>query len=196
MGIWRTASTSCLKATGYPRPQKTTITEFGYSATKLFMMGMTALMMRMKRISFFPRKLLPLQISIAADAAVPPPAKPQQRPAARSAQPAQRSTGQSSSPPEKRSAKQPETVFGKPEQAALKEKKGFDPYDLLRPAVIFLIILVIVLAAMGLFKLFGGKNDKKETSAPSSSPEVTTEATVAPEPATEPEPSTEAPEDL
>ncbi len=59
--------------------------------------------------------------------------------------------------------------------------------------MIFLIILVIVLAAMGLFKLFGGKNDKKETSAPSTSPEVTTEATVAPEPATEPEPSTEAP---
>ena len=37
------------------------------------MMVMTALMMRMKRISFFPRKLLPLQISIAADAAVPHP---------------------------------------------------------------------------------------------------------------------------
>ena len=59
------------KRQGYPKPQKTTITEFGYSATKLFMMVMTALMMRMKRISFFPRKLLPLQISIAADAAVP-----------------------------------------------------------------------------------------------------------------------------
>ena len=81
MGIWRTASTSCLKATEYPRPQKTTITEFGYSATKLFMMVMTALMMRMKRISFFPRKLLPLQISIAADAAVPrPPGRSSARP--------------------------------------------------------------------------------------------------------------------
>ena len=70
-----------LSATGYPKPQKTTITEFGYSATKLFTTEMTALSMRTKRSSFFPRKLQPLQISIAADAAVPrPPDRSSARP--------------------------------------------------------------------------------------------------------------------
>ena len=121
------------------------------------------------------------------------PAKPQQRPAARSAQPAQRSTGQRSSSPQRSGQRSSQRPSSANRSRRRSKKKGFDPYDLLRPAVIFLIILVVVLAAMGLFKLFGGKDDKKETSAPSSSPEVTTEATVAPEPATEPEPSTEAP---
>ncbi len=161
MGIWQTVLTSCSKATGYPRPQKTTITEFGYSATKLFMMGMTALMMRMKRISFFPRKLLPLQISIAADAAVPPPRQATAAPCGQI-----RTAGSEKHRPGvrlpqrsgQRSSQRPSSANRSRRRS---KKKGFDPYDLLRPAVIFLIILVIVLAAMGLFKLFGGKNDKK-----------------------------------
>lgn len=117
------------------------------------------------------------------------PTRPQQRPASRTAQPAQRSTGQRSPAPQ-RSGQRPSTVNRSRRRS---KKKGFDPYDLLRPAVIFLIILVVVLAVMGLFKLFGGKGGDKETTAPSTSPEVTTEATAAPEPVTEPEPSTEAP---
>lgn len=73
------------------------------------------------------------------------------------------------------------------------KNRGFDPYDLLRPAVIFLIIFVFALIVFFAFKGFGKKGDGKETTAPSTSPEVTTEATIAPEPATDPEPQTEAP---
>ena len=118
------------------------------------------------------------------------PTRPQQRPASRSSQPAQRSTGQRSSSPQRNGQRTAQRPSSANRSRRRSKKKGFDPYDLLRPAVIFLIILVVVLAAMGLFKLFGGKDDKKETSAPSTSPEVTTEATAAPEPATEPEPAT------
>lgn len=73
------------------------------------------------------------------------------------------------------------------------KNRGFDPYDLLRPAVIFLIIFVFALIVFFVFKGFGKKGDGKESTAPSTSPEVTTEAIVTPEPATDPEPPTEAP---
>lgn len=71
------------------------------------------------------------------------------------------------------------------------KKKGFDAYDLLKPALIFLVLLILVLV---LVKLIPGKNDNKETTAPESATEMPTEAipsTEAPTEATEPE--TEAP---
>jgi len=71
------------------------------------------------------------------------------------------------------------------------KKRGFDAYDLLKPALIFLVLLILVLVIV---KLIPGKNDNKETTVPESATEITTEAipsTEAPTEATEPE--TEAP---
>ncbi|MEY8355294.1 DUF4145 domain-containing protein [Lachnospiraceae bacterium 54-53] len=71
------------------------------------------------------------------------------------------------------------------------KKKGFDAYDLIKPAFIFLILLVLVLVIV---KLIPGKNDKKETTASEPSTEMTTEAITTTEaPTEEPEPETEAP---
>lgn len=70
------------------------------------------------------------------------------------------------------------------------KKKGFDPYDLLRPALIFLVILIIALVIWGIFKKGG---DKKETTEAPSTEQVTTEAVTPTEPVTEPVETTQAP---
>ncbi len=64
------------------------------------------------------------------------------------------------------------------------KKRGFDPYDLIKPALIFLVIVIVIFGAVKLIGKFTGK--PKETEAPTST-EVTTQAT-------EPVPSYEATE--
>ena len=59
------------------------------------------------------------------------PAKPQQRPAARSAQPAQRSTGQRSSSPQRSGQRSSQRPSSANRSRRRSKKKGFDPYDLL-----------------------------------------------------------------
>ncbi|MFT4106677.1 MAG: DUF4145 domain-containing protein [Lacrimispora sp.] len=69
--------------------------------------------------------------------------------------------------------------------------RGFDPYDLLKPALIFLALLVVVMIFV---KLVPGKGDKKETTASQTPTEISTESMLPTE--TPPEtaaPSTEAP---
>lgn len=131
--------------------------------------------------------------------------KPQQRQAgARPSSAAQRSGGQRSGTPQRsagaqrsgasRSGQRPAQRPSSASRSRRRSKnRGFDPYDLLRPAVIFLCILAVVLVAVFLLKGCGKEDDGKDTTAPSTSPEVTTEATMAPEPATDPVPETEAP---
>ncbi len=71
------------------------------------------------------------------------------------------------------------------------KKKGFDPYELLKPALIFLVLLVLVLIIV---KLIPGKNSKKEPTTAETIAEVTTEAVTSAETSAEPtEPETEAP---
>ncbi len=71
------------------------------------------------------------------------------------------------------------------------KKKGFDTYSLLRPALIFLVLLVIV---MVIIKLIPGKADKKETTVPEPTAAITTEAMTTTEAETlPPETETEAP---
>lgn len=64
------------------------------------------------------------------------------------------------------------------------KKKGFDPYDLIKPGVIFLVLLVIVIIIV---KVIPKKEDPKQTPAPETSTE--TMATTPP-----PETSTAPPE--
>ncbi len=68
--------------------------------------------------------------------------------------------------------------------------RGFDPYDLLKPALIFLALLVIVMIFV---KLVPGKGDKKETTASLPPTEVSTEAMLPTETPPETAPPTEAP---
>ena len=71
------------------------------------------------------------------------------------------------------------------------KKKGFDAYELLKPALIFLVLLVLVLIIV---KLIPGKGSKKEPTTVATTAEVTTEAITNTEAPTEPaEPETEAP---
>ncbi len=71
------------------------------------------------------------------------------------------------------------------------KKKGFDPYELLKPALIFLVLLVLVLIIV---KLIPGKNSKKDPTTAETAAEVTTEAMTSAETSAEPtEPETEAP---
>lgn len=71
------------------------------------------------------------------------------------------------------------------------KKKGFDAYGLLKPTLIFLVLLILILIFV---KLIPGKNDKKETTAPEITTEATTEVMPTTEAPTKPtEPETEAP---
>ncbi len=71
------------------------------------------------------------------------------------------------------------------------KKKGFDAYELLKPALIFLVLLVLVLIIV---KLIPGKGSKKEPTTVETTAEVTTEAMTSAETSAEPtEPETEAP---
>lgn len=71
------------------------------------------------------------------------------------------------------------------------KKRGFDIYDLLKPGLIFLVLLVVVLLVV---KLIPGKHDKKETTASESPTQITAEATEASETiATEAETETAVP---
>ncbi|MDR7812003.1 SH3 domain-containing protein [Lacrimispora sp.] len=71
------------------------------------------------------------------------------------------------------------------------KKKGFDPYELLKPALIFLVLLVLVLIIV---KLIPGKDSKKDPTTAETTAEVTTEAMTSAETSAEPtEPETEAP---
>ena len=54
------------------------------------------------------------------------------------------------------------------------KKRGFDPYDLIKPALIFLVILIVIFGAVKLIGKFTGK--PKETE-PTTSAEITTQAT-------------------
>lgn len=63
------------------------------------------------------------------------------------------------------------------------KKKGFDPTDLIKPAIIFVILLVIVFI---IIKLIPGKDDKKQTSAPETSVESSSETMPPTETPTEP----------
>jgi len=70
-------------------------------------------------------------------------------------------------------------------------KNSFDVYGLLKPALIFLVLLVLVLIIV---KLIPGKDSKNEPTTTPTSAEVTTEAmTSAETPTTAAEPETEAP---
>ena len=71
------------------------------------------------------------------------------------------------------------------------KKNSFDFYGLLKPALIFLVLLVLVLIIV---KLIPGKNSKKDPTTSAATTEVTTEAMASTEtPTTAPEPETEAP---
>ncbi len=71
------------------------------------------------------------------------------------------------------------------------KKKGFDVYELLKPALIFLVLLVLALIIV---KLIPGKNSKKEPTTADTVAEVTTEAVTSAETSAEPtQPETEAP---
>lgn len=70
-------------------------------------------------------------------------------------------------------------------------KRGFDPFDLVKPAAIFILLLVIILVFV---KLIPGKSDKKETSAPETTIQATSEAVPTTEALPLPtEPETEPP---
>lgn len=88
------------------------------------------------------------------------------------------------------SQRQPQRSSSKGRSRRRSQKNTPDTSGLLRPALIFLGVLVIVLIFV---KLVPGKGDKKETTAPETSAEISTEATseVITEETTEPE--TEAP---
>jgi len=71
------------------------------------------------------------------------------------------------------------------------KKKGFDVYELLKPALIFLVLLILALIIV---KLIPGKNSKKEPTTAATVAEVTTEAMTSAETSAEPtQPETEAP---
>lgn len=94
-------------------------------------------------------------------------------------------------PPQRSVSRSGQRVSAQSKSRRRPKKRGFDIYDLVKPGLIFLVLLVVVLVAV---KLIPGKNDKKETSASESPTQVTTEAMEATEAMTaEAEPETEAP---
>lgn len=132
-----------------------------------------------------------------------PPRTATSRPSTPRTETAYRQGGQSSTArrPEgmKNSQRGPERNVSRPSQRPHPQsrsrkrsrKKGFDPMDLLKPAVIFLVLLVIIIV---LVKLIPGKHDKKETTVPETSVQMSTEAVPTTEALPIPtEPETEAP---
>lgn len=94
-------------------------------------------------------------------------------------------------PPQRSGSRSGQRVSAQSKSRRRPKKRGFDIYDLVKPGLIFLVLLVVVLIAV---KLIPGKNDKKETTASEPSTQMTTEAMETTEAmTTETEPETEAP---
>ena len=111
--------------------------------------------------------------------------------AARPAGTRQTGTRSSQRPPQRAVSRNGQRISSQSRSRRRSKNRGFDPYDLLKPALIFLALLVVVMIFV---KLVPGKGDKKETTASQTPTEVSTEAMVPTE--TPPEtaaPSTEAP---
>ena len=118
-------------------------------------------------------------------------ARPSERPGAERT--GQRSEGARTGqrPPQRSVSRNGQRVSAQSKSRRRMKKRGFDIYDLLKPGLIFLVLLVVVLVVV---KLIPGKNDKKETTASEPSTQVTSEAMETTEAMTaETAPETEAP---
>ena len=105
----------------------------------------------------------------------------QQRPG--TARPGQR-------PPQRTVSRNGQRVSAQSRSHRRTKKRGFDIYDLIKPGLIFLILLIVILAVV---KLIPGKSDKRKTTAEIPT-QVSTEAMKPTEaPVTEPETETEPP---
>lgn len=105
----------------------------------------------------------------------------QQRPG--TARPGQR-------PPQRAVSRNGQRVSAQSRSHRRTKKRGFDIYDLIKPGLIFLILLIVILAVV---KLIPGKSDKRKTTAEIPT-QVSTEAMKPTEaPVTEPETETEPP---
>lgn len=111
--------------------------------------------------------------------------------AARPAGTRQTGTRSSQRPPQRAVSRNGQRISSQSRSRRRSKNRGFDPYDLLKPALIFLALLVVVMIFV---KLVPGKGDKKETTASQTPTEVSTEAMVPTEaPPETAAPSTEAP---
>ena len=118
-------------------------------------------------------------------------ARPGERPGAERAGQRSGGTRTGQRPPQRSGSRSGQRVSAQSKSRRRPKKRGFDIYDLVKPGLIFLVLLVIVLIAV---KLIPGKNDKKETTATEPSTQMTSEAVETTEAMTaETEPETEAP---
>lgn len=118
-------------------------------------------------------------------------ARPGERPGAERAGQRSGGTRTGQRPPQRSGSRSGQQVSAQSKSRRRPKKRGFDIYDLVKPGLIFLVLLVIVLIAV---KIIPGKNDKKETTATEPSTQMTSEAVETTEAMTaETEPETEAP---
>lgn len=117
--------------------------------------------------------------------------RPGERPAAERTGTRSGGTRTGQRPPQRSVSRDGQRVSAQRKSRRRPPKRGLDIYDLVKPGLIFLVLLIVVLIAV---KLIPGKNDKEETTATEASVQETSKATETSQAmTTEAEPETEAP---